>query len=136
MTGAAVMRKDLHSHHSLNISALPFHVLHTGGEENISLDAIQTQVDVLNKGFQGTEFSFYLALVTRTHDEAWVKLADEGVPSVEIRNALLIDPDHVINVFIGDMQNNAIGWSVFTDTPDSTEPCHCTGLCSSSGRSV
>ena len=97
---------------------LAFHVLHKGGEENISLEAIRAQVDVLNEAFTGTEFSFYLALVTRTENEAWLSLSDEGVPSLPIRNALMVDTDHVINVFIGDMQREAIGWSVFTDSPD------------------
>ena len=97
---------------------LAFHILHKGGEENISLESIQKQVQVLNDAFFGTEFSFYLALVTRTDNEDWISLANEGVPSVPIRNALLVDPDHIINVFVGDMVDGAIGWSVFTDSPD------------------
>lgn|GEM_PF-6006722 len=97
---------------------LAFHILHKGGEENISLESIQKQVQVLNDAFNGTEFSFYLALVTRTDNEDWISLSNEGVPSAPIRDALLIDPDHIINVFVGDMINGAIGWSVFTDSPD------------------
>ena len=97
---------------------LAFHILHKGGEENVSLESIQKQVQVLNEAFSGTEFSFYLALVTRTDNEDWISLANEGVPSASIRNALLVDPDHIINVFVGDMVDGAIGWSVFTDSPD------------------
>ena len=95
-----------------------FHILHQGGPENISLESIRTQVDVLNERFNGTEFSFYLALVTRTENPDWVQLSNEGVPPKTIRDALLIDPDHIINVFIGDMVDGALGWSVFTDSAD------------------
>lgn len=97
---------------------LAFHVLHQGGQENVSLESIQAQVDVLNERFMGTEFSFYLAMVTRTQNADWVPLSNEGVPSKTIRDALLVDPDHVINVFIGDMVDGAIGWSVFADSSD------------------
>ena len=97
---------------------LAFHVLHQGGEENVSLESIQAQVDVLNERFIGTEFSFYLALVTRTNNVDWVTLSNEGVPSKTITDALLIDPDHMINVFVGDMVDGALGWSVFTDSAD------------------
>ncbi|MBX2821095.1 MAG: zinc-dependent metalloprotease [Rhodothermaceae bacterium] len=97
---------------------LAFHILHKGGEENISLESIQKQVQVLNDAFSGTEFSFFLALVTRTENEDWISLSNEGVPSAPIRDALLVDPAHIINVFVGDMVNEAIGWSVFTDSPD------------------
>ena len=93
-----------------------FHLLHNGGEANLDTSALREQIDVLNRAYNGTGFSFYLALVTRTQNPSWFMLPEVGLPPIEVREALAFAPTRMINVFVGDMRNEAMGWSVFADT--------------------
>ena len=94
---------------TINIPVV-FHVLYkTDGTGNVSDAQIQAQLDSLNYGFGGSEFSFYTAAINRTRDNNyhyWIaninnNYSEDDSKAVVISNALDVDPAHVLNIFIG-----------------------------------
>jgi len=85
-----------------------FHVLHkTGGAGFVSISEINAQMRALNAGFNGTDFSFYLAGVHYVKDNSEFP----GEVSLTLDTAHSIDVSHVLNVFVGDMPEGDYGYA-------------------------
>ncbi|MFK7848925.1 MAG: M43 family zinc metalloprotease, partial [Rhodothermales bacterium] len=126
----ASLLKERQRNRNLSASFAPinigiaFHVIHKGGSENVDIADLENQISVLNSAFDPTDFSFFLSSfflssVSRTNDISWFDLPSLGAVSDTIHNTLSIDPEHLINIYIGDLPNLALGWAPFPSTTDS-----------------
>ncbi len=93
-------------------------ILDTDGTGNISNNKLTSQITVLNQRYSNTYFSFYLLGITRTKNPNWRGLTRpyHGLDSLEIemKENLAIDPDHVLNIYITQLEddNSTIqGWA-------------------------
>lgn len=76
-----------------------FHVIyHSNGTGNVSKSQIDDQIDVLNSSYSSSEFSFYLAGISRTESDSWHTPGSKYLD--DIVNTLSIDPVHALNVYI------------------------------------
>lgn len=94
-----------------------FHVIYRshkrfGDEGNVPLVQIETQIDVLNAAFRDRGFSFYLAGVDRTQNEQWFSGCYDSA-ELEMKQALAVDPAHVLNVYTCKPRNGILGYSYY-----------------------
>jgi hypothetical protein len=92
-----------------------FHVIYKqdrrGSEGNVPEWQLDAQVDVLNAALAGSGFSFYKASVDRTNHSQWFT----GCYSqdAQIKQALAIDPAHVLNIYTCKPSGGILGWAYY-----------------------
>jgi Pregnancy-associated plasma protein-A len=86
---------------------------------NVKDSVIQRQMQVLNANFAGTGFTFVLAGVTRTVNEAWYLLNSTG-DEQEMKKALRRGGADTLNVYTTSGAG-FLGWAYFPSTYDSRE---------------
>lgn len=99
-----------------------FHVLYaSNGEGNVPESHLDAQISVLNQDFSGTGFSFRKAHVTRTQNDKWFTMGSGGGAERSAKKALAIDPANTLNIYIGKLGKNLLGWAYL---PWSFEESH------------
>lgn len=89
-----------------------FHVLYaSSGEGNVPESQLDAQIDVLNRDFRGSGFSFRKAYVDRTMSDGWFHLS--GSMDRAIKRELAIDPAHTLNIYTAELGQNLLGWAYF-----------------------
>ena len=97
-----------------------FHVITDGRVGNLTARQLDAQVAVLNKTFGGreggfrTNFSFYLAGVTRTDNAAWFGAAPGGVNEHSMKSTLRQGGNNALNVYTTS-GGGYLGWAYLPD---------------------
>jgi hypothetical protein len=91
-----------------------FHVIYSKtGEGNVPESQLDEQINVLNRDFSGTGFSFRKAAVTRTLNDQWFTMGSGGGAERSAKKALAIDPARTLNIYIARLGKNLLGWAYF-----------------------
>jgi hypothetical protein len=113
-----------------------FHVINkgkTGSQGNLSYDAIQGQMDVLNAAYSGTGFQFQLddEDITRTTQPQWFNLipANGAEPrlyrgsgkEVKMKKALHEGDSETLNIYTASLGQFLLGWAYFPSSFDGTD---------------
>jgi hypothetical protein len=102
-----------------------FHVLtnNAGTEGNLSDEAIQRQIDILNVAYAGqgpggagaaTAFKFKIAAIDRTANDAWFNMAYSPTPTAEERAAkaqLNKGGKSALNLYTARLADETLGWA-------------------------
>jgi hypothetical protein len=94
-------------------------VVTNGAQGNVSDQAINAQIAVLNDSFAGqtggadTAFRFDLAGVTRTSNAAWFSSCDSASTETAMKNALRVGDAKTLNIYTCDPGGGLLGWSSF-----------------------
>lgn len=91
-----------------------FHVIRTddGLVGHVTTDQINQQIDVLNAAFVNSIFRFSLHSVGQVNNSVWFNWVDEGV----MKQTLVIDPAHVMNIYSLEMPAPTLGVSEYAGT--------------------
>lgn len=87
---------------SSNFSAVVpvvFHVIHDGNRGKISAARLNAQLDVINRDFAGSGFSFQLLNTTYTDNAAWFRYNDSHLQDLPIKRALRVGGADVLNTY-------------------------------------
>jgi hypothetical protein len=101
-----------------------FHVVHDGPVGNVSQDAIDAQITVLNMTFGGFErgyttgFKFKLAGVTRTDNAGWFHHGFGDKAERDMKRALHTGGRNTLNYYSTEA-SAYLGWAYFPNLPDS-----------------
>lgn len=86
------------------------HVIHSGGQGNVSSAAISAQIKVLNKAFRKHGFRFKLKGVTRTNNGSWFRGCG-GNAERQITNKLAVNPRQNLNIYLCNPSGGTLGWA-------------------------
>jgi hypothetical protein len=81
---------------------------------------ITSQISVLNDSFDGggtggaaTEFQFSLQSINRVINPAWYPIIYQSTTERQMKNALRQGGDGTLNVYLGDLSDDLLGWATF-----------------------
>jgi hypothetical protein len=87
---------------------------------NIPDSMITSQISVLNDSFDGggtggaaTEFQFSLQSINRVINPAWYPIIYQSTTERQMKNALRQGGDGTLNVYLGDLSDDLLGWATF-----------------------
>ena len=100
------------------IIPIAFHVVrHDDGSGDVTDQQIEDQVAVLNEHFIGSNFSFVIYRIDRTNNTAWSTHVKGSLEEEEMKDALAIMPEHLLNFYIcenpRDPQGQILGYATF-----------------------
>jgi hypothetical protein len=91
------------------------HVIHsssgTGG--GVTSQQINSQLNVLNNAFAGSSFSFNLAGVTHTNNDAWYTAGPNTSAERQMKTALRVGGSNTLNIYTNNMGGGLLGWATF-----------------------
>jgi hypothetical protein len=96
-----------------------FHVIHSGTRGNLTQQAIDAQLQVLNAAFAGetgganSSFRFTLAAVTRSDNATWFDTCDASSSEAAMKNALRQGGATDLNVYTCNPGGGLLGWATF-----------------------
>jgi hypothetical protein len=89
-----------------------FHVImDTAGNGALSPEQIQAQIDVLNAAYAPTGWSFALAGVDTTVNDAWFAMGSTA--EVQAKNALRVGGANALNLYTANPGGGLLGWATF-----------------------
>jgi hypothetical protein len=88
-----------------------FHVITCSGYGNVSDEAIDAQIDELNRAFRGTGYSFERAGVDRSEDCSWFEMSVGGDAERRAKRALAVDPVRTLNLYTCRPGGYLLGWA-------------------------
>lgn len=74
---------------------------------------IRKQIDVLNDAFVSTGWSFYLAAVDTTANDAWYTMSYGSTAERDAKNALRQGSADALNIYLANIGNGLLGWATF-----------------------
>lgn len=91
-----------------------FHVItgNSGNEGNLSSNAINTQMNVLNDAYVNTQFSFVLAGTDYTNNDTWFT-SSGGSSETQMKTALRQGGAEDLNFYTNNMGGGLLGWATF-----------------------
>lgn len=93
---------------------LAFHVVtDSSGAGNVPISQLNAQIDVLNLAYTPHGFSFALASVDVTADNAWYTAGPDTFAEVQMKESLAIDPANTLNVYTTSPNGGLLGWATF-----------------------
>jgi hypothetical protein len=110
-----------------------FHVITDGKLGNLTAKQLDAQVAVLNKTFGGreggfrTNFSFYLAGITRTDNAAWYAAGPGGTNENSMKLALRQGGNDALNVYTSSA-GPYLGWAYLPDILTKPGQAHLDGI--------
>ncbi len=99
-----------------------FHVIiSSNGSGDVSNSQLNNQITILNENFaDGQDVTFYLVGISRTVNDNWRGIYEptgNGPRQNEtnMKNALAVDTDHVLNIYITDVNDatSVVAWALF-----------------------
>ena len=107
------------------IIPVAFHIVqHDDGTADISDTRIQAQLDVLNAAYVTSGFQFSLHNIERVSNTAWSTHTYGSVESVQMKQALAIDPASILNFYTCDLGGNLLGYATFPWDDPEDSPLH------------
>lgn len=101
-----------------------FHIiLSTSSVGDVTDTQLEQQINVLNQFLSDSDYQFYLAGYTKTRNDSWRNLVKYSANEINMKNALSIDPTHVLNVYITSTIDY-LGWTRFPDEYIESSPQH------------
>lgn len=85
---------------------------------------LEAQIDVLNDAFTGSGFQFYLAGAEWTNNSKWFGNCYNYSTEYEMKQALAVDPAHVLNVYTCKPQQGILGYAYYPWTFDEADVRH------------
>ncbi|XXU63876.1 zinc metalloprotease [Sorangium sp. So ce1097] len=92
------------------------HVINKGArlsDGNVTDQMIQTQIDVLNKAYASTRFSFSLASVHRITNATWFTMGQGSRAERDAKNTLRQGESDHLNVYTANPGGGLLGWATF-----------------------
>lgn len=90
-------------------------VAEKGGYGDISDQAINGQMQVLNQAYSGTGYSFSLASVDRTYNTKWSTHRYNSRNERQMKQALAVDPSTHLNLYFCNIGGGLLGYATFPD---------------------
>lgn len=91
-----------------------FHVIRSAtGAGDVSDQAIQNQINVLNAAYAPSGFQYQLAGVTRTNNGAWYTMAPGTTAERDAKNALRVGTAATLNIYSANIGGGLLGWATF-----------------------
>ncbi|MCA9759086.1 MAG: PKD domain-containing protein [Candidatus Eisenbacteria bacterium] len=91
-----------------------FHVVRSNsGSYNVTDTQIQNQLNVLNAAYAGTNFQFSLYGTDRTNNTAWSTHTMGSSNEAAMKQALAVDPAHVLNFYTCNIGQGLLGYATF-----------------------
>ncbi len=97
---------------NINI-AIAYHVIHDGNTGVVSSSRLNQQVTVLNNAYAGTGFSFSVASIDYTDNATWYTMGHGTTVERQAKQALNIDPNTHLNVYVAGIGGGLLGWATF-----------------------
>lgn len=88
-------------------------ITRANGTGGVSTQQIQQQMQVLNIGFAGTGWSFNLAGVTTTANDAWYTMQPGTTAESQAKNALRVGTAETLNMYVAGIGGGLLGWATF-----------------------
>jgi len=85
------------------------------GTGDISDNAVNAQMQVLNQAYQGTGYSFTLASIDRTYNRKWSTHRYGSRDEARMKQALAIDPATTLNLYFCNIGGGLLGYATFPD---------------------
>jgi hypothetical protein len=91
------------------------HVIHSsnGSGGVVTSQQIDAQMNVLNSAFAGSSFSFNLAGVTHTNNDAWYTAGPNTSAERQMKTALRQGGSNTLNIYSNNMGGGLLGWATF-----------------------
>lgn len=89
------------------------HVITDGNQGNVSSSQINQQINVLNNAYNGTGFSFNVVSTDYTDNAAWYNMGYGSSAESNAKNALAVNPETTLNVYIAGIGGGLLGWATF-----------------------
>jgi Pregnancy-associated plasma protein-A/Secretion system C-terminal sorting domain len=90
-------------------------VAEADGYGDLSDQAINSQMQVLNQAYNGTNYSFTLASVDRTYNTKWSKHRYGSRDERKMKEALAVDPATTLNLYFCNIGGGLLGYATFPD---------------------
>ena len=88
-------------------------IMSSSGLGNISDSMIQSQIDVLNQGFNSSNFQFVLRSIDRTLNDQWYTMRDGSSAESNAKNALHYGTAADLNIYFANIGDGLLGWATF-----------------------
>ena len=91
-----------------------WHQIHAsnGSGGNVTSAQVSSQITVLNNAYAGSSFSFSLASVDHTNNDAWYACSG-GTCETQMKNALRQGTSNALNIYSNNMGGGLLGWATF-----------------------
>ena|GEM_PF-506739 len=87
----------------------------TSGTGDLSDQAINAQMQVLNQAYQGTGYSFNLVSTDRTYNNKWSTHRYGSRDERRMKQALAVDPASTLNMYFCNIGGGLLGYATFPD---------------------
>jgi hypothetical protein len=102
-----------------------FHVVrHDDGSADVTDQQIQDQLDVLNTSYASSGYQFTLHGIDRTDNTAWSTHSPGSSKEKQMKSALAISPECVLNFYIADLGGGLLGYAIFPFSYDEDSYMH------------
>ena len=88
-------------------------ITRANGTGGVSTQQIQNQIQVLNTGFASTGWTYYLAGVTTTANDAWYAMQPGTTAETQAKNALRVGTAETLNMYVAGIGGGLLGWATF-----------------------
>jgi Pregnancy-associated plasma protein-A len=88
-------------------------ITRANGTGGVSTQQIQNQIAVMNTGFASTGWSFNLAGVTTTANDAWFTMQPGTTAETQAKNALRVGTAETLNMYVAGIGGGLLGWATF-----------------------
>ena len=91
-----------------------FHVITSGSTGAIGDDVLRRQIDVLNRAYAGSGFTFEQSgAASRTNNPAWFTMGYGSAAEREAKRRLGVDPTRYLNIYTANPGGGLLGWATF-----------------------
>mmetsp|Transcript_19001 Transcript_19001/g.27873 ORF Transcript_19001/g.27873 Transcript_19001/m.27873 type:complete len:337 (-) Transcript_19001:305-1315(-) len=97
---------------AINIPVV-FHIMHDGKAGNIPQSKIHKQIDVLNKDFRSTSFTFSLVDIERHDNKRYYKNCHKFSTEFDMKLNHAVDPANTLNIYTCSPSDGNIGWTYY-----------------------
>ncbi len=88
-------------------------ITRANGTGGVTTAQIQQQIQVLNVGFASTGWTYNLAGVTTTANDAWYTMQPGTVAETQAKNALRVGTAETLNMYVAGIGGGLLGWATF-----------------------
>lgn len=91
-----------------------FHIItNSAGAGVVPTSQLQEQIDSLNAGYDSTNVRFVLSSIDTTANNAWYTVGFQSAAEMQMKQALSIDPEFTMNVYLANLGGGLLGWAWF-----------------------
>ncbi len=88
-------------------------ITRANGTGGVTTQQIQQQISVLNTGFATTGWTYNLAGVTTTANDAWYAMQPGTTAETQAKNALRVGTAETLNMYVAGIGGGLLGWATF-----------------------